>query len=551
MPQGINFGILQPTQQAQVQVTQNPQQGAGGQGGAGGGLGGLLSGIGSAFKSLKADFGPNPASTANAAVTSTMQSGSTQELASSILGSSYQNPQPGSNQPGQPSQGMQQQAKQAVQGNPSASGATSQGTPSLGIPQISQAATQAFPNNPVMQQLAVSQAAQESGLTSGKPSGLATHGNNLFGMKGVGDAGSISMPTTEYVNGKPTTVNAQFAKYSSPQASMAAYAKTMNNPRYNDVVNAPDFETAANNVQKAGYATDPNYAKSLMGIHNQLNQTHTETPATAAIKTDAQAYKEPPANAQGSTPIPVAMEQSPAFKSTMTGYAAARQAGVTKSPFVASVDFTQPESAKRLTIMNAETGKIVMQTYAGQGAPGFSNTPGSHQSSTGTFLTQQVNTDSKEPGGALKITGLDKGVNDNAASRDIELHGADYVGPGKSGRSFGCFTVPSADAPKVINLLKGGAIVNAYAGDTGQVSSQAYKNYDSIRQAQTNTQQPGQAGGQGQAPQSQQMAQNTGGGILGKPGQAGGQKGKGSTYNSSGNEFNLLKAQFGGINSKA
>ncbi|WP_423231236.1 glucosaminidase domain-containing protein, partial [Bacillus licheniformis] len=33
-------------------------------------------------------------------------------------------------------------------------------------------------------------------------SGLATKGKNLFGIKGTGNDGSITLPTTEHINGK-------------------------------------------------------------------------------------------------------------------------------------------------------------------------------------------------------------------------------------------------------------------------------------------------------------------------------------------------------------
>ncbi|MNJ49688.1 glucosaminidase domain-containing protein [Paenibacillus bouchesdurhonensis] len=45
--------------------------------------------------------------------------------------------------------------------------------------------------------LTIAQAALESAWGA---SGLTSKANNLFGIKGTGPAGSVTMPTTEYVN---------------------------------------------------------------------------------------------------------------------------------------------------------------------------------------------------------------------------------------------------------------------------------------------------------------------------------------------------------------
>ncbi len=49
----------------------------------------------------------------------------------------------------------------------------------------------------------ISQAALESGWGN---SGLTVKANNLFGIKGSGPAGSITVQTTEYVNGRAIKV---------------------------------------------------------------------------------------------------------------------------------------------------------------------------------------------------------------------------------------------------------------------------------------------------------------------------------------------------------
>jgi uncharacterized protein (TIGR02594 family) len=150
--------------------------------------------------------------------------------------------------------------------------------------QVMDYAKQAYPNNPVMQQVMATQAAHESGLL-GSPSKLATQNNNLFGMTGVGDKGS------RVLTGNLDTKQQQFASYSSPTGSMEAYQHLMDNPRYKDVVSAKTPQEAFQALQKAGYATDPHYAESLNNVYNKIDQTYSIGRAsTAASNPNASAY---------------------------------------------------------------------------------------------------------------------------------------------------------------------------------------------------------------------------------------------------------------------
>jgi hypothetical protein len=74
------------------------------------------------------------------------------------------------------------------------------------------------------------------------------------------------MQTTEYVNGRPVTVDASFRQYGNPQDSSRDWWNLMNQKRYSQVIGAPDFETAARAVASAGYATDPAYSEKLLGL---------------------------------------------------------------------------------------------------------------------------------------------------------------------------------------------------------------------------------------------------------------------------------------------
>ncbi len=111
----------------------------------------------------------------------------------------------------------------------------------------------------------MAQAILESGW--GK-SGLSTKANNFFGIKGKGPEGSVTMRTREVINGKSVYVNAPFRKYDSPAQSFADHGKFFtDNKRYATAMkHTDDPHRFAQEIAKAGYATDPNYAKALNGL---------------------------------------------------------------------------------------------------------------------------------------------------------------------------------------------------------------------------------------------------------------------------------------------
>nr|WP_285854640.1 glucosaminidase domain-containing protein [Brevibacillus borstelensis] len=136
------------------------------------------------------------------------------------------------------------------------------------IAKIAPAAVADMRKTRVPASLTIAQAILESNW--GK-SGLTQQGNNLFGIKGTGPAGSVSMPTTEYVSGKPVKVNANFRKYNSWAESIADHSAlilkgTRDKPtRYHGVLGA-DYKTACIEIWKGGYATDPAYPQKLIAL---------------------------------------------------------------------------------------------------------------------------------------------------------------------------------------------------------------------------------------------------------------------------------------------
>ena len=97
-----------------------------------------------------------------------------------------------------------------------------------------------------------------------------SNANNLFGIKaGPGWKGKVATAvTTEYVNGQPRQKVERFRAYDTPADSFKDYARMLaNNPRYEKVLdNAHDAAAFAHGLQRAGYATDPQYAAKLTKI---------------------------------------------------------------------------------------------------------------------------------------------------------------------------------------------------------------------------------------------------------------------------------------------
>jgi len=97
--------------------------------------------------------------------------------------------------------------------------------------------------------------------------------HNLFGIKATGGwkGKTVDAVTTEYVNGVPQKRVEKFRAYDSYADSFRDYAKLLrDNPRYEKVLaNANDVKGFAQGLQRAGYATDPNYAAKLTNIINR------------------------------------------------------------------------------------------------------------------------------------------------------------------------------------------------------------------------------------------------------------------------------------------
>ena len=146
---------------------------------------------------------------------------------------------------------------------------------------------------------AAERVAQQSGIPASFMLGQAGHetgwgkseiktaqgGNsfNLFGIKATkGWTGKVAeITTTEYINGAAQKVTAKFRAYDSYEDSFRDYARLINeSPRYeqarSQTASAGAYAAA---LQKAGYATDPEYARTLSGAINSALRAQRATEA--------------------------------------------------------------------------------------------------------------------------------------------------------------------------------------------------------------------------------------------------------------------------------
>ena len=136
------------------------------------------------------------------------------------------------------------------------------------------AAQRASQASGVPAQLIMAQAALESGW--GKREIRTEDGKtsfNLFGIKAdkAWRGPVVEATTTEFVNGAPQKTQARFRAYGSYEESFTDYARFLtSNPRYANVLATPDPAQAAHGLQRAGYATDPNYGGKLVRIMAQM-----------------------------------------------------------------------------------------------------------------------------------------------------------------------------------------------------------------------------------------------------------------------------------------
>jgi hypothetical protein len=165
----------------------------------------------------------------------------------------------------------------------------------------------------------------------------------------------------------------------------------------------------------------------------------------------------------------------PVFDLAYKGWQQLRTAGkIFNENMLSIVDFSQSSNRKRLYVIDLLNIRLLFNTYVAHGrrsgkelATHFSNQPRSQQSSVGFHVTRDTYMGAN--GYSLKLMGLEGGFNDNAARREIVLHGADYVSErfissyGCLGRSWGCPAVPLDLSKDMIDSIKNGSCLFIYS----------------------------------------------------------------------------------------
>lgn len=136
----------------------------------------------------------------------------------------------------------------------------------------------------------VAQAALETGWGKSimrQQDGSSSH--NLFGIKATGNwnGGQARAITSEFREGKMVKETADFRSYDSYADSFHDLVSLLqNNNRYKEVVNSADNpEQFVKELQKAGYATDPNYASKISQIAKQMKSYQNYAAASGSSTT--------------------------------------------------------------------------------------------------------------------------------------------------------------------------------------------------------------------------------------------------------------------------
>jgi hypothetical protein len=161
----------------------------------------------------------------------------------------------------------------------------------------------------------------------------------------------------------------------------------------------------------------------------------------------------------------------------MTGFFNLKSAYNIKKNILTIIDFTLSSKNKRMWIIDLNEMKVLYTSLVAHGrnsgdefATKFSNSPESYQSSLGFYLTGSTYVGTH--GLSLFLDGIEPGINNNARSRAIVMHGADYVSEnfirrfGYLGRSFGCPSIPMEGHEEIIRLLSDRSCLYIYYPDS-------------------------------------------------------------------------------------
>lgn len=140
------------------------------------------------------------------------------------------------------------------------------------------------------------------------------------------------------------------------------------------------------------------------------------------------------------------------------------------------IDYSMPSNQKRLWVFDMQAQTLLFNTFVAHGiksgtllTDNFSNKYDSKASSFGVYKTEKSYYGRE--GLSLRLGGLDRSFNDNAANRAIVMHGGWYVEEpfikkyGRPGRSWGCPALPMETYQPIINTIKDDSLMVVYYPD--------------------------------------------------------------------------------------
>jgi flagellum-specific peptidoglycan hydrolase FlgJ len=150
----------------------------------------------------------------------------------------------------------------------------------------------------------IAQAIDESGWGLSE---LATKAHNLFGIKGAGPAGSLTLPTREYENGSWVPATASFRAYNDYAESIADHGRLLATASVYRHAMADRTMPDAFAADLAGvYATNPSYGGQLVGLMRLYDLYRFDVPAAGTSGTAAPGTRQghPPGSPAGAARIP-------------------------------------------------------------------------------------------------------------------------------------------------------------------------------------------------------------------------------------------------------
>ena len=210
-------------------------------------------------------------------------------------------------------------------------------------------------------------------------SGLAAQYHNLFGVKGTGPAGSVSLPTSEFQGGQWVSIDARFRVYHNNAESIADHAELLATSGYYTRAMAdrgvPD---AFANDLTGVYATDPEYGANLIALMRLYNlyqfdaaASHATGPPTphATHPTHPTHPTAPPATASAPAAVPTASPYASPYASSAATPAASpagtAAAGATASAAIPGTGAASAPGTEGSAARPAATGR------GAAGRPGF------------------------------------------------------------------------------------------------------------------------------------------------------------------------------------